>query len=353
MKKSTFTCFAFLMLAGLISCKKETSPGTAAASNCKITDMLTSGSSDLQAADPYTYTTTEKIDYNSKNLMSGYTNQTSSLFKSKKTSSYSSSNNYQYDDNGFLIKQISQTSNTDKTGASGTSTYTAIYEYTNGRLTKSTSTGVSSTGGKIVNSTGTITYEYTTDGKLSKYLSVYAATDGTSNNSFTLFEYTNGKVSKYSYNSGSTIITPLFEVNSQGYLTKTVTSNDESRFTYDAEGNRVRQERWYNGKKSDIRIYTLDSKQNVSAQLYKPFKGHPDYSFFYGHSNYSTFTHNVIKDETIDVDNAGVERPSYTWTYSYQYNGNNLPTASDMTLIDVNGKASQQYSKSYTYTGCQ
>ena len=353
MKKTIFTFFALIIFAGFISCKKESSPGTAAASTCKITDMLTNGSGDLQAADPYTFTTTEKIEYNDKNLQSGFTSQTSTLYKSKKTSTYSYSNNYQYDANGFAIKQVAQSSGTDKAGTYTSNNYTTTFEYTNSRLTKSTSTGVASTGGKTVNSTGTVTYEYTTDGKLSKYANVYAGSDGSSGNSFVLFEYSNGKVSKYSYSSGSSIITPLIELNSQGFVTKLVTSTDETRNSYDAEGNRVRQEQWSGGKKTDIRIITMDNKKNAFALYAQPLKGHPDFTFFSGRFNISSYTHNVPRDESIYVSPAGVEIPEGHTDYTYQYNSNNFPAAVDIKYTDSNGKISQQSSKSYTYTGCQ
>ena len=351
--KRVFSAILFLaVLAGFNSCKKENSPGNAA-SNCKITAILTNGSGDLQSADPYTSITNEKIDYNDKNLQSGFTSQSSTLYKSKKTATYSYSNNYQYDANGFVIKQVAQSSSTDKAGVYTSNNYTTMFEYTNNRLTKSTSTGVSITGGKTVNSTGTVTYEYTTDGKLSKYANVYSGSDGSSSNGFVLYEYSNGKVSKYSYSSGSSIITPLIELNSQGYVTKLVTSTDETRNTYDAEGNRIRQEQWSGGKKTDIRIITLDNKQNAYALYAQPLKGQPDFSFFSGHFNISSFTHNVTRDEYIYVSPAGVEIPQGHSDYTYQYNGNNLPTAVDIIYTDGNGKASQQYSKSYTYTGCQ
>ncbi len=352
MKKAIFSILILSLLGGFISCKKDNTPANIT-SNCKITEMLTNGSGNLQSADPYTYTTTEKIDYNDKNLQSGFTSQTTSVYKSKKTSNYSYSNNYQYDANGFVIKQIAQSSSTDIAGVYNSNNYTTTFEYSNNRLTKSISTGISSTGGKNVNSTGTVTCEYTADGKLSKYANVYSASDGSSGNSFVLYEYSNGKVSKYSYSSGSSIVTPLIEINSQGYVTKLVTSTDETRNVYDAEGNRLQQEQWYGGKKTDIRIITLDNKQNVYALYTRPLKGQPDFTFFSGHFNFSSFTHNVIKDESIYVTAAGAEIPEGHSDYTYQYNSHDLPTTTAVVYTDGNGKISQQYTKSYTYTGCQ
>jgi YD repeat-containing protein len=352
MKKTIMASWMLFTVMGFMSCKKESSPANPA-SNCKLTDILTSGRADMQTADPYSFTTTDRIEYNDKNLESGYSSQTSYKYNSNKTASYSSSYNYQYDVNGFLIKQISQGSTNDKAGNYGTSTYTTTYEYANSRLTKTTASGISTANGKTTNSTGTTTYEYTADGKLSKYANAYSSSDGSSSSSFTLYEYSNGKLSKISYSSGAGIITPLIEFNSQGLLTKTVTATAESRFQYDAEGNQVRQEQWSGGKKTDIRIYTLDSKQNAYTLVYPRFKGHPDFSFYVGHNSSRVFTHNVIKDERIYVDPLGIEKPDGSFVYTYQYNGSNLPSAADAVYTDSNGKISQQFSISYTYSGCQ
>jgi hypothetical protein len=333
----------------ITSCQKnENSPTNTI--KCKLTESATSGQFDINGTDPGTYTQSQKLEYNDKNLISGRSTQQANKTKSNKTYMYSTSESFQYNADGFLVKQISQGSTKDYSNINSTYSSSITYEYTNSRLTKEARATSSFDGTKTVTSTINITYEYNTDGKVTKYAYTSSSSDGGTSSYLSTYEYTNGLLSKLSYTSGGVITTPLIEVNSQGFITKQVDGARELRYQYDADGNTLKTETWKNGKKTEARVYEYDDKQNVNLTSYAPFKGHPDLNFY---GNDYLAAHNIIKDERLIVDGAGVEKPYGSTVYTFQYNSNNLPTSSSTSYTGSDGKISQQSSVSYTYKDCQ
>ena len=348
MKNPVFTSIV-LSLVLFASCKKtEDNPDNT--TQCKLTETSINGQSDLTGTDPGTYSQTQKNEFNDKNLLSGRSTQQSSKTKSNKTSTYSSSENFQYNADGYLVKQVSQSSSTDINNKSYTYSGTSTYEYTNNRLTKEARTTSNFDGSKTVTSTLNITYEYNTDGKVTKYAYTSSSSDGSSSNYFSTYEYNNGILSKLSYSIGGVSTTPLIEVNNQGLITKQVTGTQEFRYQYDTEGNVLRTETWKSGKKTDIRIYEYDNKQNVNLTSYPQFKGHSDLNF-YGKDYLAT--HNMIKDERRSVDGSGLEKITGSNVFTFQYNSQNLPTSGESMYTGSDGKIVQKTSVNYTYKDCQ
>jgi hypothetical protein len=350
--KKTFIMATAISLLSLSACKKELSPGPAAGS-CQLTDILTTGSGDIGSADPYTATTSEKLTYNDQKLLSGYSYQSQSKYSSNKTSTYSAVYNYQYDANGYLLKDTYQSNGKDAAGKTSSSSYTDDYNYANNRLRTKKQAWQSTSDGKTASGSTSTVYEYNTDGKMAKYSYTYTASDGSSGSSFVTYEYSGGKLLKYSYSDGrGGVVTPLIEINSQGLLTKSVNGSVESRYQYDAGGNLFKIEEYRTGKKTDVQVYEHDDKKNCSAMIYPEFKGHPDLDFYMGKNSMYHFTGNVLRNERFYVDAAGVEKPAGGYNYSYTYNSNNLPSTSSYTYKDSNGKTTQKSAASYTYSGC-
>jgi YD repeat-containing protein len=329
------------------SCKKNEDPA-ANVSRCKITEIAATGQGDMTSVDPYSFTETKKFEYNDQNLLSGISYLRSGKTASNKTFTYGYSYSYQYDANGYLIRQAYQSSNVDASGSSSYSASTS-YEYAANRLIKQTNNS-SSVDAKGVTITGTTisSYEYTTDGKISKNSYSYLGSDGTVDSYFTTYEYNIGILSRYSVNRAGVITSPFIEVNSQGLITKEI-DKYETRYQYDAEGNLTRWELWSNGAKTNIEIYEYDTKQNVTLLSYPQFKGREVFPF-YGKSDFGT--HNITKDSRLTVE-AGIEKPSSTYSFTFQYNSNNLPTSSATTYAGADGKIFQQSNVSYTYKDCQ
>ena len=340
----------FLTIVLFSACKKNNDVNTTApaASICKLTEIITTGRGELTTADPSTFTTTEKMEFNDKNIQTGYSLQSNASYAGGKTSSTLITRDFQYDADGYLVKEIFQVSSKDKAGKTYVSNTTQNYEYGKGLLLKKTLSSTYNSNGTVSNETGTILYEYTTDGKISKYTNTNSSSPAVN---FELFEYSNGKLSKFSFTYSGTLVTPLIEVNSQGLVTKLVSPAFESRYQYDAEGNNIRQELWRSGTK-DITVYELDTKQNVSAKVVPLFKGQPDLSFYAGRENAYSFTHNMTTEKFLFADISGVEKSRGANTITYQYNSNGLPAAGSRTSIDANGKIAEQAAMSYTYSGC-
>jgi hypothetical protein len=345
MKKiNTFLIIVVLFAA----CKKNNDITAPAASNCKLTQILTTGRGELTTADPSTFTTTEKMEYNDKNMQTGYSVQSTAVYSAGKTSNTLITRDFQYDADGYLVKEIYQASSKDKAGKTNSGITTQNYEYSKGLLVKKTLASTFNYNGVISNETGTILYEYTTDGKIAKYTNTSSSSPATN---FELFEYSNGKLSKFSFTSSGTLVTPLIEVNSQGLITKLVSPAFEFRYQYDAEGNNIRQELWRSGTK-DITVFELDTKQNVSAKVIPLFKGQPDLSFYSGRLNAYSFTHNMTTEKFLFADISGVEKSRGVNTITYQYNSNGLPAAGSGASTDASGKIVEQAAMSYTYIGC-
>jgi YD repeat-containing protein len=337
----------------LFSCKKEKSPESPT-SKCRLTEIASTGTGEIGSTDPYTFTSTEKMEYNAQQLLANYNLQSAGKHTSNKTFTYSASYNYQYDANGFVTKQVYQSAGRDKDGKSNSYNYSKEYLYKDARMIKETQTASSTNNG--INSTGTSTliYEYTSDGKLAKYTSSYTNSDGSSGTAFGTYEYTNGKLSKLSFSDGrGGIISPLIEVNAEGLVTKYVQPTVEYRYQYDAEGNQIRQEEWRSGKKTDIRITEIDNKQNPLQVIYPLFKGQPKTNFYQGKNGLYELSHNLLKDERRIVDGAGLEKPGGSFLYSYQYNSFNLPSTGESSFVDYAGKTTRRATMSFTYSNCQ
>jgi YD repeat-containing protein len=351
MKKTTIFFTASILL--LCACKKELSP-EAAVTSCKITEIVTTGSDGLSGTDPVTTTSTQKISYNMQNLLSGYSVQTQGIRKSTKTYTFSSSVNHQYNESGYLLKTITQNTGKDETGKQNSDSQEATFTYSSNRLVKKILTGSSIDGGKTTTSNAVYTYDYTVDGKLSKYSTAYTTSDGTNSNYFTIYEYSGGKLSNISYSDGrGGIISPLIEINSQGLITKFVNTTKEYRYVYNAAGNLTRTEEFNSGKVVNIRVTETDDKNNVLAMLNPVFKGHPNTNFYHGKDNAYLFTGNIIKDENFRIDAAGIQKSDGVVYKSYSYNGSNLPATVATVYKDYAGKTSSQLTTSYTYTGCR
>lgn len=226
------------------------------------------------------------------NRLSSAMQSTRTLLKDNSKEEFSSNISYEYNAEGFLVKETN--------GATVTT-----HEYADGRLAKTTQGTTVTTYG--YNAAGLLT---TTEIRNSGQLSVNTA-----------YEYTDGKLSKrISTFSDGRIASTGYITNAQGLVEREILSSSfENRYQYDTEGQLVRAETWRDGQASgSFRTYQYDNQKILP---FRPkFKGHTDIQAFFGKS-----VHNLTKQIVWSVDASGVEKESYSEVYEYQYNGKGYP----------------------------
>jgi YD repeat-containing protein len=310
------TCLLLVILQLNNACKKnnESTPEN----TCKLTQYTSTGTTSTGTSNGML-----TCDYNDKGLMSG----TSGTYQDKDKSgnqlnTASSSTSYQYDADGYIIKQLSQSQRTSKADGASNGSNVADYQYQNGRLTKTTFAGTETAKGKTTTRNITTTYEYDTEGNNTK-VSTVDTYDGTTYSSGNLYEWKDKKLTKITNidRSGKQTV-PFIEINANGYLTKKIDADgSETRFTYDSEGSQLRREDWYSGKKQYASETEYDTQKNWGVLLSPVYKGFPENNFI-GKRN----LHNPTKYTYFNVDGSGQETIGSSTSYSYQYNAKGYPT---------------------------
>ena len=283
-------------------------------------------------------------DYNDKGLISGISSTSQTKDKSgNQLTNYSSSISYQYDADGYLIKQLSQNQSASKADGTTTGSTTQDYQYQSGRIIKVSYASTETSKGKINTRNVVYTYEYDAEGNNTKisYVDTY---NGTAYPSAVLYEWKDKKLTKIINIDGSGKQTiPFIEVNANGYITKKIDDGTyETRFTYDSEGSQLRQENWFSGKKQNASEFEYDAQKNWIVLSSPIYKGFPENNF-YGKRN-----HNATKYTYFTVDGSGQEKISSTENISYQYNTKGYPTG-----YSSNNTGGNVSNVTLTYKDCQ
>jgi len=338
-----YSILVIAVVAFLASCSKSDDPSPqapepAVPTACKI-QTYTAGSinSDNTVDIIYTYVYDDKGNESSR----------STSFKVKYTDGKSSIStdvtNNQYDSDGFLTRAVTQANGTDKDGKVYNSSSNVEYEYTNKLLSKQKRTDVSA--GKTENNT--YTYEYDTNGNLTKLSSLIS-------NTSTKFEYSNGiikSITQVDQYGNST--SPFLEYNKDGQLTKSIELEsgitEENRYTYDAEGQLTRYERFINTKPYQASSTEYDTKENPDKGFNTRFKGHPTIPRL--HPFYTT-KHNVINETSFIANPAGQWEVTSSSTKTYDYNSRNLPVEIIIKNFDKDGKQMGSGKTNYQYQDC-
>jgi len=222
---------------------------------------------------------------------------------------------YTYDDDGFLVRRVSQDTRTHNGVLQSSQTIDAIFEYKDQRLSKSNHTQAYE-GTTIAYSQ---TYEYDSEGKLIKF-------SNTSNNGYTKFEYTGNRIQRITYvDAAGNSRSPYIEYNSAGQLVKSIdmdgVNTKERRYEYNTKGELTREEFYIDGKPYLANSYEFDDKVNPSEASNPMPKGHPVFPDIQAHAGHK---HNITK--IIYYSGKGdTWAEGSTTVNTYQYNANNVP----------------------------
>jgi YD repeat-containing protein len=315
----------------LVSCHKNSE---APRDSCKLTQQVYSSADGSS-------TSTQNYEYNSTGLLTGITYVGITKDKSGiEIGNGSGSTSYQYDADGFIVKAISQSQGNSKEDGQRSSSSSTEYQYQNGRLIKESYSSSSTFKGKTEKYALINVYGYDSEGNNIK-ISRSSTSNGTSYTYDILYEWKDKKLAKITYAyPGSAPFVPFFDVNSKGWITKYIEQSlREQRYSYDSEGNMLRKEDWYDGKKVQVTVNEYDTYKNVYKFFFPVVKGKP-VNEFYGNA---PATHNNTKYIVYSVDNTGQEILRSSSSNTYQYNSAGYPIS----------EVSTQGSIDYTYKDCQ
>jgi hypothetical protein len=312
---------------------------------CKITTVTGNSAGKYDATKNYTLNNKLTYGYDDKGNLISSTALYNYSFSDGTSSTSSTSTSNQFNDEGFVIRSLysGNSTNSDKT----VSNYTrnTDYQYENGRLTKEIH--ATSDNGKAMDYT--FSYEYDSEGRLTKVSSTY-------NNSYTKYEWSGNKLLKMTdVDAYGKSESPFLEFNADGLLAKSIetygSSTDEMRYTYDSRGNNIRTERHINAKPSSAWTNEFDGKKNAYGPSYEKFKGHP----------------NVIRTQPEYAPKENTTKSSYyqanfvtgAWelssssTYTYDYNEQDFPVDQITKNFDKAGVETSTRRESYEYQGCK
>ncbi len=236
----------------LISCRKnnDTTPEIP----CKLTKFESASPATPTIPSNSQITTQE---YNDLGLPTNRSTRQNRVANNNTKEAISSSINFFYDADKFLTKKVSQISATYFDGTINTYSFTNDYIYINGRLVKDIEKEISTGNGKTITYITIQDYEYNNEGNIVKYTNSYITTGGTSATFTNLYEYRNGNLVKLTDNSSGTTSDKTIEVNRQGLITKSSSGTYENRYQYDIDGNQTSIEQWRNGKKKICYCYRI------------------------------------------------------------------------------------------------
>ena len=301
----------FIVLVFLNACEEsDDAPAPAPPVVCRLTHQTTNGT-----FKDGTHNRTSTHAYDEKgNLLSVSINDKYEYSNGNKEI-VASSFAYTYDDDGFLVRRVSQDTHSNKDGLTFSQTFDAIFEYKDQRLSKANHTqtfnGMSITYSHI--------YEYDSEGRLVKF-------SKTEDNSYTKIEYTGNRIQRITFvDAAGNSRSPYIEYNSAGQLVKSIDmeggNTRERRYQYDAAGNLVRDEFYNNGKPYQAESYEFDDKVNPGEASNPVPKGQPvlpDIQAYRGQK------HNVTKIIYFGGKGEAWAEGS-TIVNTYQYNAHNVP----------------------------
>ena len=300
----------FIVLLFLNACNdSDDAPAPAHTVVCRLTHQTTNGS-----FKDGTHNRTSTHAYDEKgNLLSVSINDKYEYSNGNKEI-VASSFAYTYDDEGFLVRRVSQDTRSNKDGLTSSQTFDAIFEYKDQRLSKANHT-------QTYNGTSisySHMYEYDNEGRLIKF----SKTD----NSYTKFEYTGNRIQRITFvDAAGNSRSPYIEYNSAGQLVKSIDmeggNTKERRYEYNAAGNLVRDEFYNNGKPYQAESYEFDDKVNPGEASNPMPKGHPELPDIQA---YTAQKNNITKIVYFGGKGDAWAEGS-TIVNTYQYNANNVP----------------------------
>ena len=338
-----------LIVIGIVcvtSCKDSDDPTPAVKTPvCKVILQTNNATGNESPTVTYAYISKFGYTYDDKDNQVGSSVNYNYTYSDGTKATYSSTTSNQFDDNGYVVRTVSQTNRTEKDNKSSFSKYNYDYAYENKRLIK---WDVESSENNGAVTKYSLLYEYDAEGKLTKF------TNGR-DNAYIKIEYSGTSIQKVTkVDAGGNISSPFFEFNSKGWLTKAIETSggytEEYRYEYTSDGAESRQERYINGKPSSASTLEYDTKENPYDQQYGLQKGQP---WIPGIYNQSTNKHNVTKSVYYTTNAADEWVVGSTTNYVYDYNANGFPTTVNSKSFDAKGTQVSTYNNSYDYQDCQ
>lgn len=345
-----WSILSFILLVVILSCSSsEEDPAPVPNNNppptvCRVKSVTSNATGRYDATTNYTLNYTLTYSYDESGNMTNSTASYNYSFSDGKTSTSSSSTNNQFDSEGFLIRSIGSYNSTDKDGKVSNHTRNSDYEYKDGRLIKEINKTVDDGKPKDYS----FGYEYDTEGRLIKFVNGY-------HNSYTKFEWNGNKLQKLTnVDAYGNSESPFLEYNQDGLLVKSIETygggTDESRYTYDSDGNMTRSERYINTKPASATSYEFDGKENPFKASYENLKGHPTVPR--AQPEYAP-KQNLTKLSHYNATTAGQWELSSYSVYTHDYNARNLPVEIVTKNMDKDGKETSTQRESYEFQDCQ
>lgn len=230
-----------------------------------------------------------------------------------------------YDKDGFLIKKLQINSNLYN-GDSSISE--SNYTYANGKLLEHNSSQKTKSSGIVLGdriSNSSEKYFYDSKGLVEKYIS---ATSGFGQTVVRTF--VDGVNKTYQTTNSQGVVSDMSKyINGQGFITQATSTPDIpffTRFTYDTNGNVLRNEEWQAGQLTSYTEYEIGRKSNQKKSAFFE-KGHPVLPPLFG-SYHNLVTKSSYYQKLFNA-NKFVKRSESV--FAYQFNANDLITNTKTT----------------------
>jgi YD repeat-containing protein len=329
----------------LLGCSNGDDPSPAAQESCRLVSETTTTTGPSSPGVTFTNTQTHTASYDGRGNRISESLTNNYAFSDGKVHRRSSSYNYQYDANDFVLRILVQQSETDAAGSTTMQSTDNSYEYDKGRVVKYIS--VSTANG--TSATSTLQFEYDGQGRLIKLTN-------TTNNSYSKFEYIGDhayKITRVDMNGNST--SPFIEFNGAGLIVKSITTQEGSttewRYEYNADGLQTRSELYYDGKPHRAEDFEYDNKDHPYTKGFAPAKGLP---IIPAQGPAPNYRHNVTRSTNYSGNPAnGQWELKEDIHYTYEYNSKNLPTSVTSETVDKNGAEISTGTIELEYQDCQ
>lgn len=318
-----------LILTGLMSCSKneveETVPDVVAV--CRLLEVTSSTIGAGYLSNDYT----AKSEYNAENQLFRVVNNTKAKANNGSEANSVSTITYQYDANGFVAAEKKDANENNETRTQNNSS-SAQYSYKDGKLVTESLVSTYKTyykdSGKTESYTynDLITYEYDSNGKLSKLISKNTSSSGGQSTSTRL--YNNGKTVRIFYQVGSDPEQDHYTI-SDGKIIQYKNGDNLQIYKYDGQNHLVKTEYWNAGKLSSYIDQSYDNQKapaETSPQLF--FKGWPREKTLMG--EYGNASNNITSVKISTVKVTGITEDA-NYSLRYQFNSRGVPVKATLS----------------------
>ncbi|WP_254412479.1 hypothetical protein [Dyadobacter diqingensis] len=337
-----------LILIGLISCSKdeeqETVPDVVTACRLLKVSYSTIGAGYL--SNDYTATS----EYNAENQLFRVVNNTKAKANNGSETNNVSTITYEYDANGFVTNEKKDANENNATRTENNSS-TVQYGYKDGKLVTESRVSIYKTTYKDSGKTETYTYnelltfEYDSNGRLSKLISKNTSSSGGQSVSTRL--YSNGKITRILYQGGSDPEEDYYTI-SDGKIIQYKNGDNLQIYKYDGQNRLVKTEAWSAGKLTSYIDQGYDNQKvpvETSPELF--FKGWPREKILTG--EYGNVSNNITSVKISTVKATGTTEDA-NYSFRYEFNSRGIPVKAALSGTYSGRSLAGEYR--YDYINC-